>query len=43
MNKKVFVIVNIVKSVVEKYELIEEIVKLKGIDVNLNFLYFMYI
>lgn len=31
---KVLVIVNTVKSAVEKYELIEEIVKPKGIDVN---------
>ncbi|MDX5737054.1 CRISPR-associated helicase Cas3', partial [Clostridioides difficile] len=43
MNKKVLVIVNTVKSAVEKYELIEEIVKPKGIDVNLNLLHSMYI
>ncbi|MCC0645322.1 MULTISPECIES: CRISPR-associated helicase Cas3' [unclassified Clostridioides] len=43
MNKKVLVIVNTVKSAVEKYELIEEIVKLKGIDINLNLLHSMYI
>lgn len=43
MNKKVLVIVNTVKSAVEKYELIEEIVKTKGVDVNLNLLHSMYI
>lgn len=43
MNKKVLVIVNTVKSAVEKYELIEEIVKPKGIDANLNLLHSMYI
>lgn len=43
MNKKVLVIVNTVKSAVEKYELIEEIVKSKGIDINVNLLHSMYI
>lgn len=43
INKKVLVIVNTVKSAVEKYELIEEIVKSKGIDINLNLLHSMYI
>lgn len=42
INKKVLVIVNTVKSAVEKYELIEEIVKSKGIDTNLNLLHSMY-
>ncbi|MFL8798253.1 MULTISPECIES: CRISPR-associated helicase Cas3' [unclassified Clostridioides] len=43
MNKKVLVIVNTVKSAIEKYELIEDIVKSKGIDVNVNLLHSMYI
>lgn len=43
MNKKILVIVNTVKSAVEKYELIEEIVKSKGIDINVNLLHSMYI
>ncbi|KPI49097.1 CRISPR-associated protein Cas3 [Clostridioides difficile] len=43
MNKKVLVIVNTVKSAVEKYELIEDIVKSKGIDINVNLLHSMYI
>ncbi|MCC0673841.1 CRISPR-associated helicase Cas3' [Clostridioides sp. ES-S-0145-01] len=43
MNKKVLVIVNTVKSAVEKYESIEEIVKSKGIDINVNLLHSMYI
>lgn len=42
-NKKVLVIVNTVKSAIEKYELIEDIVKSKGIDVNVNLLHSMYI
>ncbi len=43
MNKKVLVIVNTVKSAIEKYELIEEIIKSKGIDINVNLLHSMYI
>ncbi|NJJ35817.1 CRISPR-associated helicase Cas3' [Clostridioides difficile] len=43
MNKKVLVIVNTVKSAIEKYELIEDIVKSKGIDINVNLLHSMYI
>ncbi|NMS88471.1 CRISPR-associated helicase Cas3' [Clostridioides difficile] len=43
MNKKVLVIVNTVKSAIEKYELVEDIVKSKGIDINVNLLHSMYI
>lgn len=43
MNKKVLVIVNTVKSAIEKYELIEDIVKSKEIDINVNLLHSMYI
>ncbi|MGO1043532.1 CRISPR-associated helicase Cas3' [Clostridioides difficile] len=43
MSKKVLVIVNTVKSAVEKYELIEDRISLKGIDTNVNLLHSMYI
>ncbi|HBG5343725.1 TPA: CRISPR-associated helicase Cas3' [Clostridioides difficile] len=43
MSKKVLVIVNTVKSAVEKYELIEDMISSKGIDTNVNLLHSMYI
>ncbi|UWD49830.1 CRISPR-associated helicase Cas3' [Clostridioides difficile] len=43
MSKKVLVIVNTVKSAVEKYELIENMISSKGIDTNINLLHSMYI
>lgn len=43
ISKKVLVIVNTVKSAVEKYELIEEMISSKGIDTNVNLLHSMYI
>lgn len=43
ISKKVLVIVNTVKSAVEKYELIEDMISSKGIDTNVNLLHSMYI
>lgn len=42
-NKKVLIIVNTVKSAIDKYEEIEKIIKSKNLDIDLNLLHSMYI
>lgn len=43
INKKVLIIVNTVKSAIEKYEKIEEIIANNNLDIDLNLLHSMYI
>lgn len=42
-NKKVLIIVNTVKSAIEKYEQIEKIIEDNNLDIDLNLLHSMYI
>ena len=43
LNKKVLIIVNTVKSAIEKYEQIEKIIYENNLDIDLNLLHSMYI
>ncbi|MGY5267164.1 CRISPR-associated helicase Cas3' [Paraclostridium bifermentans] len=43
LDKKVLIIVNTVKSAIEKYEQIEKIIEANNLDIDLNLLHSMYI